>query len=257
MKSENFFPAEKTHTGKYLIRSNQSVYQLLFLLPLLLIYEIAAVLVNFNAPFEMRNGADILLKYTFYSLGIESVFSFVMVTLLFVVLMLIVAMKKYQKRIRFSYFAGMFSESLVYAFIIGIVSSKIAVAVTSANPFLATSVSDGGMPNTIMHQLMIGIGAGVYEEIVFRALLITLLLAVINRVKYLKEHKMVIAVFISAILFSAFHYVGEFGEIFNVITFSYRLVAGLLLSALFILRGIGVCAWSHAIYDVYVVFGVL
>ena len=249
---KNHVLAKNTHVGKYLVRSHRPVYQLLFLLPLLVLYEVAAVLVNFNAPFELRNGADILLKYALYGLGIRSVFSFVLATLLFVSLMLVVAMKKYKKRIRWGYFAMMFGETLVYAFIIGLISSQVVVLVTTGNPFLATGCKD-----TTMHQLMIGIGAGVYEEIVFRALLITIVMGVLKYVGVGDERKTIIAVFLSSLLFSAFHYVGEFGEVFNLITFTYRLVAGILLSALYVFRGLGVCAWSHAIYDIYVVFGIL
>lgn len=249
---KNHVLANNTHMGKYLVRSNRPVYQLLFLLPLLVIYEIAAVLVNFNAPFEMRNGADILLKYALHTVGIRSVFSFVLAALLFVSLMLIVAMKKYKKRVRWSYFAMMFGETLVYAVIIGLISSQVAVIVTAGNPFLATGCKD-----TVMHQLMIGIGAGVYEEIVFRALLITIIMAMLKLVGVGDDKKALIAVLLSSFLFSAFHYVGEFGEVFNLITFTYRLVAGILLSALYVFRGLGVCAWSHAVYDVYVVFGIL
>jgi membrane protease YdiL (CAAX protease family) len=114
--------------------------------------------------------------------------------------MLVVAMKKYKKRIRFSYFAGMLFESLIYAFFIGIISSKIAVVVTSGNPFLSTSASDTvEVGNSVMYQLMIGVGAGVYEEIVFRGLLITFLLIIIQQISWLRDHKMVIAIFLSGI----------------------------------------------------------
>lgn len=249
---KNHVLAKKTHLGKYLVRSNRAVYQLLFLLPLLVIYEVAAVLVNFNAPFEMRNGADILLKYALHGVGIRSVFSFVLAALLFASLMLIVSMKKYKKRVRWSYFALMFGETLIYAIIIGIISSQVAVFVTIGNPFLATGCKD-----TVMHQLMIGVGAGVYEEIVFRALLITLVMAIVKLVGVGDDKRTIIAILLSSFLFSAFHYVGDFGEAFNLITFTYRLVAGILLSVVYVFRGLGVSAWSHAIYDVYVVFGIL
>ena len=243
---------EKTHIGKYLSRSHRPVYQLLFLLPLLVVYEVAAVIVNFNTPFELRNGADILLKYALYGLGIRSVFSFVLATLLFVSLMLVVAMKKYKKRIRWSYFAGLTLEASVYGIIIGVVSSKVLSVVSGSNPFLSAGHSD-----SVMQQLMIGVGAGVYEEIVFRALLITFIFFILDLFKVSTDKKTFIAVLFSSLLFSAFHYVGEFGEPFSSITFIYRVVAGILLSGLYVFRGIGVSAWSHALYDVYVVFGIL
>jgi membrane protease YdiL (CAAX protease family) len=243
---------ERTYLGKYLKKSSASVYQLMFFLPLLVIYEVAAVILNFNTPFELRNGADILLKYAFYYVGIRTVFSFVFAVLLFVSLLLLFAMKKYGRRVRGEYFTLMFLESLIYGALIGLIASRLVMIVSVANPFLFVGPSD-----TFGEQLMIGIGAGVYEEVVFRGLLITLLVFILRKVPNISEYVTPLAVIVSSVLFSVFHYWGPFGETFLLVTFIYRLVAGILLSALYMARGIGTCAWSHAIYDVYVVLGIL
>ena len=60
----------------------------------------------------------------------------------------------------------------------------------------------------------------------------------------------VMATIVGAVIFSAFHYVGPFGDPFQLDSFIFRAVAGLLFSALYLLRGFGIAAWSHALYDV-------
>jgi hypothetical protein len=55
-----------------------------------------------------------------------------------------------------------------------------------------------------------------------------------------------------ALIFSAFHYVGAYADPFSLQSFVFRALAGLFFSALFLLRGFGITAWTHALYDVMV-----
>ena len=59
------------------------------------------------------------------------------------------------------------------------------------------------------------------------------------------------ATVVGAFIFSAFHYVGPLGDSLELGSFVFRMIAGLLLSGLFLLRGFGVAAWTHALYDVF------
>ena len=54
----------------------------------------------------------------------------------------------------------------------------------------------------------------------------------------------------SALIFSAFHYVGPYGDQLTAPSFTFRAIAGVLLSGLYVFRGFGVTAWTHALYDV-------
>jgi hypothetical protein len=63
----------------------------------------------------------------------------------------------------------------------------------------------------------------------------------------------VFATVLGAFIFSAFHYVGPLGDTLELGSFTFRMVAGLLLSGLFLLRGFGIAAWTHALYDVFLV----
>jgi hypothetical protein len=61
----------------------------------------------------------------------------------------------------------------------------------------------------------------------------------------------VFASVLGAIVFAAFHYIGPYGDPLRLDTFTFRAIAGLLFSGLYLLRGFGIAAWSHALYDVF------
>ena len=62
----------------------------------------------------------------------------------------------------------------------------------------------------------------------------------------------VFAVVVSATVFSAAHYIGPYGDPFQVESFVYRLIGGTVFSALYLTRGFGITAWTHALYDLLV-----
>ena len=110
---------------------------------------------------------------------------------------------------------------------------------------------DGGQ-EVFLH-VVLSAGAGVYEEILFRLILVTSILFLFERLVRLKKGvAMVLAVLISATLFSAFHHIGTYGEPFAMHPFLFRLVAGLLLSAIYLARGLAVAVYTHTFYDVLV-----
>ncbi|RLB78811.1 MAG: CPBP family intramembrane metalloprotease, partial [Deltaproteobacteria bacterium] len=53
-------------------------------------------------------------------------------------------------------------------------------------------------------------------------------------------------------LFSLVHYIGTYGDAFTLASFTFRFLFGLALNVLFIVRGFGIAAWTHALYDVMV-----
>jgi membrane protease YdiL (CAAX protease family) len=97
---------------------------------------------------------------------------------------------------------------------------------------------------------VISLGAGIYEELLFRVLLVSGLLAIGLRLKWRRPVAIGVAVVLSALIFSAFHYVGPYGDPLTLGSFTFRAIAGLLLSGLYVARGFGITAWTHALYDV-------
>ena len=63
------------------------------------------------------------------------------------------------------------------------------------------------------------------------------------------------AVILTSLLFSAAHYVGPHGEPFDAFSFSFRCIAGAFFAVLFVWRGFGIAAGTHAMYDIFVGIG--
>ena len=97
------------------------------------------------------------------------------------------------------------------------------------------------------------LGAGLYEELLFRLILITAAVWTIRLWMPDKRKSMVLAVLASSLLFSAAHYLGAAGDEFRWFSFSFRFFAGLFFAVLFIYRGFGITAGAHALYDISVV----
>ena len=95
-------------------------------------------------------------------------------------------------------------------------------------------------------------GAGIYEELVFRLGALTCLhLLLMDFLDLRKWLGMLLMVLISSVAFSLYHYLGS--EAFHWRSFAFRSVAGLYFSLVFLMRGFGITAGSHAAYDISVV----
>lgn len=100
--------------------------------------------------------------------------------------------------------------------------------------------------------LVLSVGAGIYEELVFRLIAFTLLAVLLLDI--LKVRKAVagpLIVLIPAILFSLYHYLGP--EHFSMQSFVFRMLAGVYFGGIFLCRGFGITAGSHAAYDLLIV----
>ena len=61
----------------------------------------------------------------------------------------------------------------------------------------------------------------------------------------------IIAAIVGAFIFSAFHYIGPYGDPLQLQSFVFRMLSGLAFSALYLTRGFGITAWTHALYDAF------
>jgi membrane protease YdiL (CAAX protease family) len=110
-------------------------------------------------------------------------------------------------------------------------------------------------PNGIMltQQVVLAIGAGIYEEMLFRVLLIAGLASLFNLIfQWNKSVSQWAGMVLAAIVFSLFHFLGEFGDHFRFDLFFIRFIAGMILGTLYVFRGFGITAYAHSIYDLIV-----
>src|SRR5260370_23772364 len=110
-----------TYIGHYLRTTREPAYSLLFLLPLILAYEVLALLINVHHTVEVRNGADVILREILALLRIQSL-PLAMVVALVVILGALTAHRKGQERLQPRFFAGMLLESCLWAVLIGSIS---------------------------------------------------------------------------------------------------------------------------------------
>ena len=238
----------------YWRQSRSHRYSLLFALPLLILYEVLAAILGHGETQAIRNGADVLLKSVFVALlGARGPLVFG-VLLIGVSLWLVVRdMRREGRQLSPRIFAGMVAESTVLALAFGIVVATITTRVLA--PFAAL-VQTPMRELDWSTQLMVSLGAGLYEELLFRVLLVGALAALGIRVfRWNARTAGAVAVGIGAVIFSVFHYLGPYGDPFDASSFTFRLIAGIFFSALFVARGFGITAWTHALYDVFLLFG--
>jgi hypothetical protein len=241
------WPTPPPGVGRYWREVRAPRYSLSFAFPLLAAYEALAFLLSQGDEVEVRNGADVLLKRMFVAVGGRhglAVFGFVLIG---AGLVLVVRDLRRRGGINPRWFLGMAAEAGVYGLGFGLVAGALTGLLLATGPLPGSSLSA---------QLMISLGAGIYEELLFRVLLVSGLLAVARRVLHWPlATANVFAILLGAIIFSAFHYLGDYGDRFALGSFTFRAVAGMLLSGLYLLRGFGITAWTHALYDIFLALG--
>jgi hypothetical protein len=105
--------------------------------------------------------------------------------------------------------------------------------------------------------VVMSLGAGFYEELVFRVGLFGLGYRVILPLfGVFAGPRRALAILgwaiVAAGLFSAWHYVGEFGDPFELRSFVFRWVCGLVFTVIYAFRGFAPAVWTHTLYDVWV-----
>jgi hypothetical protein len=143
---------------------------------------------------------------------------------------------------------GMIFESVV----LGLPLLGMAFVINKYMPVIGLSAmkptGDAGQ-SSMMDRLIMDIGAGVYEEFVFRLALFAILSALLSDVMKLRDRQAyLLMVVISAVLFSAYHYWSP-TEHFSLRVFAFRTVAGIYFGMIFLFRGYGITAGSHCAYD--------
>lgn len=232
----------KTIYPNYINLTESPLYGLIFSLPMIAIYEL-------GRRFFISEGSPRLTAESIFDVSAKQIAHIleegwiaeipIVAALLMIPVMLIwQAYCKYPWVIKGRYFIGMLFESLAYAFLLFLVPAFI----------LQSSV---GGRESLAGQLILSFGAGVYEEFLFRVLLVYLLLGIFRYGLKMKKNMSILgAIIISAVVFSLVHYNSP--SDFQMYSFIFRSAAGVYFSALMALRGFGLAVGAHAFYDVFV-----
>lgn len=235
----------QSSTTSYFKSTNSLLYSYLISLPLLLLYEGLLWISQPQSDQIVRISVDVWIKTLFSYLGTD----ILSLTLIFVALLGVYILYRERQKLstlRLNYFLAMLIEAAVYAFLLALFISTVI------NNLLMMQGEELESLNTIQ-QIALSLGAGLYEEIFFRVILVSALLYLFKKLLNRKSLIFASAIVLAALLFSFAHYVGELGDPFTLGSFLFRFLFGLSLNAIYIWRGFGMAAWTHAIYDVMVV----
>ncbi|NQV41246.1 MAG: CPBP family intramembrane metalloprotease [Candidatus Marinimicrobia bacterium] len=225
---------------QYLNSSKSLHYSLILTLPAVAIYEIGILILFKDSFFELRNTGEILLRSFFESLGLTNP---LVVSSLLLALFIAVMVRGYKIEknpgIHANYIIYMLLESMLWGSII-----FISLQLFTQLPLQLVTMEEK------ISNINLAVGAGIFEELIFRLVLIGSFLILLERGLTIRSRVAVpIAVLLSALVFAAFHL---FMETYSFPVFSQRVFGGLLLGSLFYARGYGISVYAHIIYNILI-----
>ena len=274
----------------YLERTSRPIYSIIFLLPFIVFYELGTLFINselLSRYWQGRVTAFAWLQGLLGLIGFSNKFAWVATPLLVVIILL--AMQITSKK-RWSIwpkdFIPMSIECIVLAvplIVLGMfinsppkqqadLNHLTPVVSQTQTVYTCSSVNSPADENdtsavavilakpSLLADLVTSIGAGIYEELVFRLILICLLMLLFqDLLRFGQGASIIFSILISAALFSAHHHIDFLSgtlnptDTFEITKFSFRALAGIYFAAIFAVRGFGVTAATHAFYDIIAV----
>jgi len=248
--STEFPRREGSGLSRYHRYSKSSYYAVVGSLPLLLAYEVL-ILSGSTAQFEVRNAADVLLRTLLGAAGLSPNQAYLAMILALILSIPLVRNSRMELEPR--YFAYMLGEAFAYSLVLGFVINLLlqplltAAAWPLARPW-PLALPAGSSWNQVLAQ---SLGAGLFEEFLFRVLLLNALLA-LTRLVLAEWLGVLVSILAASFLFALAHYLGPLGDPLRLDSFLFRWVAGLLFTVLYYARGFAVTAYAHALYDIRV-----
>lgn len=219
---------------------------LVLVAPLFVIYQLGVL---YTRP--MLNGADFVTILLLHNLQLSTVAYLAFVV--GVALSLVVAVSALGRRQSFDrrVILPVLLESTLYALTMGSLIIFVMTELMGISPRLA---GPGGLPDqSLPTRFIMSIGAGLYEEAVFRLGLLTLCVYLAERVVGMKRWAaLLMGLAASSLAFSAMHHIPPYGDPLSLGVFTFRTLAGVFFALLFWFRGFAVAVYTHALYDIYV-----
>ena len=207
---------------------------------MLLLYEVLIIWDN-TSSVVIRNAPEAWFRTILNFLGISHYhISFIMIT---AAILAVPLFYKPEVMIRKRIFLLLVIESIFWAAISGVLIQTVIARI-----FLVA----GSLSGSIIGDLGLAIGAGLFEELLFRVILTSALIWICYRLIQLRWLSVTVAVIVASLLFSLAHYVGSVGDVFEIYSFLFRFLAGLWFTTLYSVRGFAVVCLTHAFYDIFI-----
>jgi len=273
----------------YLERTSRPVYALVFLLPFIVFYEIGSIFINTDVldQSQVRVVAFVWLQNLLEYIGAGSRLAWAAPPLAVVVILTalqLVSRKRWYFGINDIWPMAVECILLAAPLIVlslflsspaqpkgGVVQQQYSAAQAQSQAIpnsslvavvdLSSSAADTAgstlKGKSLLADIVTGIGAGIYEELIFRLILICALMLLFQDIlRFNHNNSIILSVFVSAALFSAHHHIvfvnGQLSASapFNWTEFGFRTVAGIYFAVLFAIRGFAITAGTHTFYDI-------
>lgn len=244
-------PASQAETERYLREGSGPLADLALTLPIFIIYHLGVVWM------DVQNAADLVTR-ELKNLASSSLPAYSGLTLAIgVVFAAILLVLGRGHTLRWQRFALVALEGVLYAVAMRLVASYVVgkvhlVAGLAEAPAAPVDAAPGFFTSVIL-----SLGAGLYEEIAFRVGLYGLGRRVVLAMmpEALPGQRLLASLgwaATCAAVFSGWHYFGQFGEPFELRSFVFRWVCGLVFTLIYVFRGFAPVVWTHALYDIWV-----
>lgn len=248
--------------NSYAERTSRPIYALMYLLGFLLFYELGSLMVQPEmlwqslAEPQMRVVAFVWVQNLLEYLGFSDRMTWVATPLVVIVILLALQFtSKKSWKVNYGDFLPMTLECVLLS--VPLIVLSLVLNRASAETAAVLTADNQVVQHRLFIDIVTGIGAGIYEELVFRLVLICLLMLLFQDLCGLKKKvSIALSVLISAVLFSIHHHFffanGHFyqGDTFTAGKFIFRALAGVYFAILYAVRGFGITAGAHAFYNI-------
>ena len=226
----------RNKSSSYWLESRKPIYSFILSLPLIFLYEVGIFLISSDDLPVLRNGADVLIRNLLESMGLLGIYSTGIILFIGFFLVLFLQRKTLMgTAFNKQFLPFMILESLLWGLFLYI-SMGVLLQSFFANP----------SGRVWFGQIVMSLGAGIYEEILFRLILITIISKVLKLIFHWRGFVcQFYSILIAACFFSLFHFVGVYADTPDISLFLVRFFGGCFLGSLFLLRGFGITAYTH------------
>ncbi|MBN2023773.1 MAG: CPBP family intramembrane metalloprotease [Pirellulales bacterium] len=229
--------------ASYWSESRRPLVSLVFISPLLVVYEAGVLLLGSSMD---RNGVDVWLRTLLEWIGLGHYF---LLPALTIGILLAWHHTTHQPwRVDCRVLGRMAVECVLLAVVLWVIlqlqGALFAVGAAVEPPPMSLAQTLGN--------LVMFLGAGIYEELLFRLILLSAAMWALRRAGMSPGLAVVAAALGTSLLFSTAHYVGPYRDQLTLFGFLFRFVAGVFFCGLFVGRGFGIAAGAHAGYDILV-----
>lgn len=250
----------------YWTESRRPLASLLFVTPLLLLYEVGVVLLGNDHVTAVRNGADTWMRGWLLQVGLDRPWVLPLLILTALIGWQVVA--RFPWRTSVETLIGMGAESLLGAILLLVMGQVLSLSFRHFG-WIPADIVDADVSSAATAVSFLG--AGIYEEVLFRLLLLPGVYLILRTAMLSKRLAALVAVLATSTIFALAHYLdptrgaaalspGAFTDAAQTVLespsmwfgFGFRWLAGLVFAGLFVLRGFGITVGCHVLYDLLV-----